>query len=130
MTSKESTVSTNQQTKNEHPSLMCPPAFSAELRQLLEKQGEPDLAAQMPGLLILDRCRCGYAICATRKNSQSTRYYEAGPDCSGTFTSPAVPTASAASLGSSIVRRDLVPLGRACVGPWRPLLFVVCQSLV
>ena len=113
MTSKESTVSTNQQTKNEHPSLMCSPAFSAELRQLLEKQGEPDLAAQMPGLLILDRCRCGYAICATRKNSQSTRYYEAGPDCYGTFASPAVPTASAASLGSSIVRRDFVPLGRA-----------------
>ncbi|MFZ3329616.1 MAG: hypothetical protein WA197_03215 [Candidatus Acidiferrales bacterium] len=41
------------------------PAFSAELRQLLEEQGEPELAAQVPGVAILDRCRCGDAICAT-----------------------------------------------------------------
>jgi hypothetical protein len=39
------------------------PAFAAELRQLLEAQGEPELAAQVPGLAILDRC--GDDICGT-----------------------------------------------------------------
>jgi len=41
------------------------PALAAELRQLLEEQGEPVLAAQVPGLMILDRCRCGDDFCAT-----------------------------------------------------------------
>ena len=41
------------------------PAFAAELRQLLEEQGEPELAAQVPGLAIRDRCRCGGDFCAT-----------------------------------------------------------------
>ena len=41
------------------------PAFAAELRQLLEAHGEPDLPAQVPGLAILDRCRCGGDNCAT-----------------------------------------------------------------
>jgi hypothetical protein len=41
------------------------PEFAAELRQLLEEKGESELAAQVPGLLILDRCRCGDDICAT-----------------------------------------------------------------
>jgi hypothetical protein len=41
------------------------PAFVTELRQLLEAQGEPELAAQVPGLVILDRCRCGDDFCAT-----------------------------------------------------------------
>lgn len=41
------------------------PMFSAELRQLLEERGEPELAAQVPGLKILDRCRCGDDICGT-----------------------------------------------------------------
>ena len=41
------------------------PAFSAELRQLLFETGEPELAAQVPGLKILDRCRCGDNFCAT-----------------------------------------------------------------
>jgi hypothetical protein len=41
------------------------PAFAAELRQLLTERGEPELAAQVPGLAILDRCRCGDDICAT-----------------------------------------------------------------
>lgn len=41
------------------------PAFSAELRQLLEEQGETELAAQVPSLAILDRCRCGDDFCAT-----------------------------------------------------------------
>ena len=41
------------------------PAFATELRQLLEKQGEAELAAQVPGLMIFDRCRCGDDFCAT-----------------------------------------------------------------
>lgn len=41
------------------------PAFAAELRQLLEEQGEPELAKQVPGLMILDRCRCGDDTCGT-----------------------------------------------------------------
>jgi len=41
------------------------PSFAIELRQLLEAQGEPELAAQVPGLMIQDRCRCGDDICAT-----------------------------------------------------------------
>jgi hypothetical protein len=41
------------------------PAFATELRQLLEAQGELELAAQVSGLVILDRCRCGDDFCAT-----------------------------------------------------------------
>jgi hypothetical protein len=41
------------------------PAFAAELRQLLIEKGQPDLAAQVPGLMILDRCRCKDDFCAT-----------------------------------------------------------------
>jgi hypothetical protein len=41
------------------------PAFATELRQLLTEKGEPELAAQVPGLMILDRCRCGDDFCAT-----------------------------------------------------------------
>jgi hypothetical protein len=41
------------------------PEFATELRQLLVEQGEPDLAAQVPGLTIFDRCRCGDFFCAT-----------------------------------------------------------------
>jgi hypothetical protein len=40
-------------------------SFSTELRQLLEEQGEQELAAQVPGLMIFDRCRCGDDFCAT-----------------------------------------------------------------
>jgi hypothetical protein len=41
------------------------PAFATELRQLLEAQGEHELAAQVPGVVILERCRCGDDFCAT-----------------------------------------------------------------
>src|SRR5271155_4200335 len=41
------------------------PEFVTELRQLLAEQGEPELAAQVPSLTILDRCRCGDDFCAT-----------------------------------------------------------------
>jgi hypothetical protein len=39
------------------------PEFATELQQLLTEKGEPDLAAQVPGLLIFDCCRCGDDIC-------------------------------------------------------------------
>jgi hypothetical protein len=41
------------------------PDFAAELQQPLIEQGEPELAAQVPGLVILGRCRCGDDFCAT-----------------------------------------------------------------
>jgi hypothetical protein len=36
-----------------------------ELEELLLKEGEPELAAQVPALRILDRCRCGDDFCGT-----------------------------------------------------------------
>jgi len=39
------------------------PALSAELQQLLTEQGESRLAAQVPGLTVIDRCRCGDDFC-------------------------------------------------------------------
>jgi hypothetical protein len=41
------------------------PAFATELRQLLVEQGEPELATQVSGLMIFDRCRCGDDFCST-----------------------------------------------------------------
>lgn len=41
------------------------PEFASELRQLLIENGETALAEQVPGLMILDRCRCGDDFCAT-----------------------------------------------------------------
>ncbi|MGB7282594.1 MAG: hypothetical protein WBE13_10060 [Candidatus Acidiferrum sp.] len=41
------------------------PVLATELRQLLEWQGEHELAAQVPGLKIVDRCRCGDDFCGT-----------------------------------------------------------------
>lgn len=41
------------------------PTFAAELRQLLIENGETKLAEQVPGLMILDRCRCEDDFCAT-----------------------------------------------------------------
>ena len=40
------------------------PQLSQELQQLLIADGETQLAAQVPGLTILDRCRCGDDFCA------------------------------------------------------------------
>ena len=39
--------------------------FAQELQLLLENLGLPELAAQVPGLRIVDRCRCGDHFCAT-----------------------------------------------------------------
>jgi hypothetical protein len=41
------------------------PSLAYELEQLLEKEGERELAAQVPGLTIVDRCRCGDDFCAS-----------------------------------------------------------------
>lgn len=41
------------------------PALGAELGDLLLKQGEDELAKQVPGLRILIRGRCGDSFCAT-----------------------------------------------------------------
>ena len=39
------------------------PSLVHELEELLMKRGEPELAAQVSGLRILDRCRCGDDFC-------------------------------------------------------------------
>jgi hypothetical protein len=52
-------------TQNEKQPLLASvlPAFAAELGQLLIEQGELELAAQVAGLSIFDRCRCGDDVC-------------------------------------------------------------------
>jgi hypothetical protein len=39
------------------------PAFAAEVPRLLNEKGEPELAGQVSGLMIFDRCRCGESDC-------------------------------------------------------------------
>jgi hypothetical protein len=41
------------------------PRFARELETLLTEQNEFELAAQVPELSIVDRCRCGDDFCAT-----------------------------------------------------------------
>jgi hypothetical protein len=41
------------------------PALSQELERLLNEAGEAELASQVSGLEILDRCRCGDDFCAS-----------------------------------------------------------------
>jgi hypothetical protein len=41
------------------------PSLAHELEQLLQKEGEAELAAQVPRLKIVDRCRCGDTFCAS-----------------------------------------------------------------
>jgi hypothetical protein len=41
------------------------PEFALELERLLAKAGQPELAAQVPGLRIVDRCRCGDDFCSS-----------------------------------------------------------------
>jgi hypothetical protein len=61
----DSVVSMNQQTEKRPLLTDLLPAFATELQQLLTDRGELELAAQVPGLAILDRCRCGDDFCAT-----------------------------------------------------------------
>lgn len=54
------------QADNQHSLLVeAFPKLSEELQYLLGTVGEPTLAAQVPGLLVLDRCRCADDFCAT-----------------------------------------------------------------
>lgn len=41
------------------------PDLVGEIQGLLVKQEEPELAAQVPALRIVDRCRCGDDFCGT-----------------------------------------------------------------
>lgn len=41
------------------------PELAGELEALLRKNGEAELASQVAGLRIIDRCRCGDYFCAT-----------------------------------------------------------------
>lgn len=41
------------------------PTVAAELQELLTKAGRTELASQVPGLKIVDRCRCGDDFCAS-----------------------------------------------------------------
>ena len=41
------------------------PALAFELEQLFKNQGEPELAAQVSQLAIVDRCRCGDDFCSS-----------------------------------------------------------------
>ena len=41
------------------------PALALELEQLFKNQGEPELAAQVSQLAIVDRCRCGDDFCSS-----------------------------------------------------------------
>jgi hypothetical protein len=43
---------------------MALPTFYKELERLVGQKNEPELASQLPGLLIVDRCRCGDDFCA------------------------------------------------------------------
>ncbi len=49
------------------------PALATELRHLLTEKGEPELAAQVSGLMILERCRCGDDFCATCYTQPKTK---------------------------------------------------------
>jgi len=61
----DSVVTMNQQTEKRPLLTDLLPSFAAELRRLLTEKGESELAAQVPRLKILDRCRCGDDFCAT-----------------------------------------------------------------
>lgn len=41
------------------------PMLALEVGQLVKKQGEVELAAQVPQLKVVDRCRCGDNFCSS-----------------------------------------------------------------
>jgi hypothetical protein len=57
--------SMNQRTESRSLLTDTLPEFAGELQRLLADAGEPELTAEVPGLRIFDRCRCGDDFCAT-----------------------------------------------------------------
>jgi len=58
------------------------PSLAVELEELLKKEGHVDLAAQISGLKIVDRCRCGDDFCASFYTEQKPQgAYGAGHRC-------------------------------------------------
>jgi len=49
------------------------PGLAGELEALLRADNEPDLAAQVSSLKVVDRCRCDIASCATIYNVQKPK---------------------------------------------------------
>jgi len=47
------------------PLMEALPGLVEELRHLLSASGESELADKVPGLQIVDRCRCGDSFCST-----------------------------------------------------------------
>jgi hypothetical protein len=58
------------------------PELALELERLLAKAGKPELAAQIAGLVILDRCRCGDDFCSSfYTQPEPEGPYGPGHDC-------------------------------------------------
>src|SRR6266446_8263121 len=58
------------------------PVLAQELQQLLQAQGQLELAAQIPGLAIVERCRCGDDFCASFYTQPKPKgSYGPGHDC-------------------------------------------------
>jgi hypothetical protein len=58
------------------------PEFALELERLLTRAGKPELAAQVPGLVIFDRCRCEDGFCSSFYTQPKPEgRYGPGHDC-------------------------------------------------
>jgi hypothetical protein len=58
------------------------PELTLELERLLAKAGKPELVAQIPGLVILDRCRCEDDFCSSFYTQPKPEgRYGPGHDC-------------------------------------------------
>jgi len=56
--------------------------FALELERLLAKAGAPELAAQVSGLVIVDRCRCENSFCSSFYTQPKPEgRYGPGHDC-------------------------------------------------
>ena len=58
------------------------PEFALELERLLARVGAPELAAQVPGLMVVDRCRCEDSFCSSFYTQPKPEgRYGPGHDC-------------------------------------------------